>query len=279
MMASLLAAAFAVAPAAPTGCADVPGADSLWQPATRWVFIGELHGTNETPDAFANLVCLAAKARQSVTVALEYPVDAQPVIDAWLASDGSDRARAALLALPAWQRKIQDGRTSAAFLRLFEQLRVLRHAGKVASVRAFDAPSDNSDKRDRNAAMADRLKHIADETSGLVLVLVGNIHAMRVPLVRPAMTIYPAASLLPDGARMSVNVDGDGGAVWNCRLEGCHVYDDGPGPAHRAGIIFDTAPDRRFDATYQLGKPFTAALPAVPGVADTSPLTSAVMKP
>jgi hypothetical protein len=35
-----------------SGCTPIAGADNLWVPNTRWVILGEMHGTNETPDAF-----------------------------------------------------------------------------------------------------------------------------------------------------------------------------------------------------------------------------------
>lgn len=90
-------------------CTPVPGADQLWQPTTRWVIVGEMHGTNETPDAFANLVCLAAATGRPVTVALEYSADDQATIDAYLASSGDAQSRATLLSLPLFTSEMQDG--------------------------------------------------------------------------------------------------------------------------------------------------------------------------
>jgi len=78
---------------ATASCTSVSGADQLWQPTTRWVIVGEMHGTNETPDAFSNLICLAAATSRPVTVALEYSADDQAVIDAYLASNGNAQAR------------------------------------------------------------------------------------------------------------------------------------------------------------------------------------------
>lgn len=276
----LAALALLAASAAPAACVPVEGAAMLWaKPQTRWVIVGEMHGTNETPDAFANLVCLAAKARGPVTVAIEYPADMQPVLDAWLASDGSDAARAALLAGPFWRKPMQDGRTSIAFLRMLDRLRLMHLAGTVLSVRGFDAPWDGSDKRDRNAAMADRLTKIADTVPGLTLVLVGNYHAIIREIPSPRGAVHPAASLLPADKRVAVDVAGAGGSMWNCQMAGCHLYDYGPQPSGPAVIAPDTSPDRRYDVIYTLGRPFTGAEPAVPGIADTKPLNAAVIKP
>ncbi|RYF10702.1 MAG: hypothetical protein EOO77_20985, partial [Oxalobacteraceae bacterium] len=93
-------------------CAPVAGASRLWQPETRWVIVGEMHGTNESPDAFANLVCLASATGRPVTVAVEYTSDDQTAIDTFLASDGSSAARAVLLKLFLFTSELQDGRGS-----------------------------------------------------------------------------------------------------------------------------------------------------------------------
>lgn len=272
--------ALLAASAAPAACAPVEGAASLWaKRETRWVIVGEMHGTNETPDAFTNLVCLAARSRGPVTVVIEYPADMQPVLDSWLASDGGEAARTALLAEPFWRKPTQDGRTSVAFLRMLDRLRLMHRAGTVLSVRGFDVPWDGSDKRDRNAAMADRLTKIADTTPGLTMVLVGNYHAIVREMPSPRGPVRPAASLLPADKRVAVDVAGAGGSMWNCQMEGCHLYDYGPQPTGPASIAPDTTPDRRYDAIYKLGKPFTGAEPAVPGIADTKPFNAANVKP
>lgn len=265
--------------AAAAACSPVPGADALFTPQRRWVIVGDTHGTNETPDAFANLACLAGKARRPVTVALEYPADAQPVLDSWLQSDGGDKARAALLGLPMWRNPLQDGRTSVAFLRLFDRLRRLKQQGLIAGVRGFDMPSDGSAHGDRNAFMAARLTTIAHETGGLVLALVGNFHAIRTSMTFGGQSVAPAASLLPAGARVSVNVVGDGGSAWNCQSDGCRVHsEEAAVGSAKAGITPTRDPADRFDAVYELGKPFTAARPAVPGIADTSAPDKVIIK-
>jgi hypothetical protein len=276
----LAALALLAASAAAPGCVPVKGATTLWaKRETRWIIVGEMHGTNEIPDGFTNLVCLASRSRGAVTVAIEYPADMQPVLDAWLDSDGGEAARVALLAGPFWRNPMQDGRTSVAFLRMLDRLRLMHRAGTVRSVRGFDMPNDGSDKRDRNAAMADRLTKIADAAPGLTLVLVGNYHAIIREMPTPQGPVRPAASLLPADKKVSVDVVGAGGSMWNCQMEGCHLYDYGPQPSGPAGIAPDTSADRRYDAIYTLGKPFTGAEPAVSGIADTSPLKPMTAKP
>lgn len=271
--------ALLAATSAPATCTSVDGATMLWsKPETRWVIAGEMHGTNETPDAFVNLVCLAAAARGPVTVAIEYPADMQPVLDAWLASDGGEAARTALLAGPFWRRSTQDGRTSVAFLRMLDRLRVMHRAGTVRSVRAFCPPNDGPAVGDYNEAMADRLTKIADSAPGLVMVLVGNFHAINHAMTTPQSSIRPAASLLPATKKVSVDIVGAGGSMWACQMDGCHRYDYPAQPGGPSRIAPDTSEDQRYDMIYMLGKAYSAAEPAVPGVADTRPLNSSKIK-
>lgn len=276
----LAALALLAASAAPDACVPVEGAATLWaRRETRWVIVGEMHGTNETPGAFTNLVCLAVQSRGPVTVAIEYPADMQPVLDAWLASDGGEAARTALLAAPFWRRSTQDGRTSVAFLQMLERLRVMHRAGTVRSVRAFCPPKDGPAVGDYNEAMADRLTKIADAAPGLVMVLVGNFHAINHAMTTPQGSIRPAASLLPANKKVTVDIVGTGGSMWACQMEGCHRYDYPAQPSGPSRIAPDTSEDQRYDMIYTLGKPYSAAKPAVPGVADTSPIKLPKIKP
>ena len=78
----LLMMGLAIHAAATTSCSPVPGADQIWSKSSvHWVFIGELHGSNETPAAFGNLVCDAIAHGKHVTVALERPSSEQTALD------------------------------------------------------------------------------------------------------------------------------------------------------------------------------------------------------
>lgn len=78
--------------AAPLPCHEIAGAARAWaEPHTHYVIVGEMHGTNEDPAIFTDLVCLAAKSRRAVLVGLEIPVDEQQSIDEFMASDGAPR--------------------------------------------------------------------------------------------------------------------------------------------------------------------------------------------
>lgn len=246
-----------------SGCVPVPGADGLWQSKTRWVVVGEIHGTNETPDAFTNLVCLAAATGRPVTVALEYSADWQPVINAYLASDGGSEARATLLTLPVWKSEVQDGRGSVAFLRMFDRLRRMKRAGQITGVIGSDEGRSPPPGQMRDAAMAKAWTAIPAANNGIILALVGNIHAMRKAMVRPDRTIVTAGSLMPPARTITVNVIGNGGKAWNCQSDGCGEHKNGAPRTANTGISFGNDADHAWDTTYELGRPTTAAAPAI----------------
>lgn len=255
MLSALLAA---------TSCIPVTGAEEIWQPTTRWVIVGEMHGTNETPDAFANLACLASDTGRPVTVALEYSKDWQPVIDIYLASDGGSQATADLLSLPIWRGDFPDGRGSTAFLRLLDKLRRMKQAGRIAGVACADVGSLAPPEQSRDAFMAQAWTSISAPENAIILALVGNVHAMRTAMVRPNRTIVTAGSLMPPARTVTVNVTGNGGKAWNCREDGCGPNDNGATRNAQAGITFSDAPEFPWSAVYELGEATTAAAPVDP---------------
>lgn len=185
MIAELLAAlALAQAP----GCAPPDGADRLWEDSsTRFVFIGETHGTSEAPAAFAELVC-ARSAAGPVVVALEMPADMQPDLDRWLASDGGPEARDTLLAHNYWGLDHADGRSSTAMLAMLQRLHGLQAAGRDLTVRAFQPSDGRPDGFDQSYYELKMARLLIDAAmlrpDARVLVLGGSLHAMKGPSPR-----------------------------------------------------------------------------------------------
>ncbi len=244
-------------------CKPVDGAGRLLQDDITWIIVGETHGTNETPEAFGNLVCLATRTNRPVIVAVEFSSDFQPAIDLFLASDGGVEAQREFLALPNWRNEFQDGRTSIAMLRLFEELRGLKQAGAIEGVVATDIGRATPEGLQRDAAMANAWQNISREENAIVLALVGNIHAMRIPWSHSSGTITTAGSLMPTAHTITVNVVGNGGDAWNCTREGCGVSRSVSKREAESGLKFSDDPSSRWTVTYDLGVPTTAALPAV----------------
>ena len=273
----LMAAALALAAASAVGpCPVPPGAEALWRPSIRYLLIGEIHGTAETPAAFADLVCAAARSGRPVTVAVEYSSDDQPVLDAFLASNGDAKARAALLTLPIWHDAWQDGRSSTAFLALFERLRVLKQAGLIRGVVCGDSGKDTPKDMTRDTAMSRNWQAVPLGPDGLLIALAGNVHMMRRPVERPGMTIHTAGSLMPRERTMTVDVRYNGGKAWTCQQDGCGVHSAGRTRRVKPGLVPTADPAEQFDAVLELGRPVHAALPALPELRSFKPMAGPV---
>jgi len=162
-------------------CSPVPGADQIWsRPSLQWVWVGESHGSNETPAVFGDLVCEALARGRQVTVALERPTSEQPALQSILTSSDLASAEKELLNQPGW-RQIMDGRASEAMLRLLVSLRDLRKKYPALQISAIDGPSYTAALGSRDEAMGLSVLSLAKRPDDLVLILTGNIHAMRQP--------------------------------------------------------------------------------------------------
>lgn len=219
----LLATAATQSPA----CTDIPGWEQvIADPEIRWVVVGEVHGTNETPAIFADAVCLAAKSRP-VVVALEYPSTDQRAIDDFINSDGGVAAREDFLATQMWNSPIKDGRSSEAMFRLFEVLRQMKSKGQVRAVigfvpsmlaRAstkpeFEVTVARFNQADYEKDMA-KLVEAAAQPGAIVLTLTGNFHATRTELA--GLDFVGMAGHLPPDATLTFDARSNGGQSWTC---------------------------------------------------------------
>lgn len=170
----LICSMLASAASAAEPCRQVEGLAPLLEPKTV-LLLGELHGTAEAPAFAGNVLCLAGARGLKTTLALEVFHEEQERFNAYLASDGGEAARAALLGGPFWTRPFQDGRASRAMLELVETARRLRAAGKSVEIVLFDAAVPT---RSRNLEMANRLRPAIEAAAeGLVVILTGNLHS------------------------------------------------------------------------------------------------------
>ncbi|MCU1226729.1 MAG: hypothetical protein JWQ42_4822 [Edaphobacter sp.] len=192
-------------------CHSIPGAEQLWSDASvHWVLIGEMHGSNETPDAFSNLVCNALAHKRQVTMALERPTSEQAALDGILTHRNLTAAEKVLLAEPDWKNGM-DGRASEAMMRLLLTLRQLREIHSGLEVVAFDAPSEGEIPGARDQAMGHTLLGLGRaKPHSLILVLTGNVHAMQAPQFGYDF----AAMYLPARERLSLEVTDTGGGAW-----------------------------------------------------------------
>ncbi len=268
LIVALTLAAAGPAVAAPPSCHAIPGARALWaEPRTRFILVGELHGTRESPAFFADLACQAASSGRPVVVALERPEAEQPAIDAFMASNGDAAARSRFLASPMW-RDMGFGLSSSAYLKLFERLRQMLLAGDVSAVVGFDPATYTQPitQSSINAAMADRLRAAASlRHDALVLGYMGSLHASKREVVGYGDHFTPAAADLPDLETVSLFIRADG-IAWNC--QGPQPSDCGPhatadeAPIRRQ-VLLDPALRPGYDGVVDLGVRVTASPPAV----------------
>lgn len=155
----------------------------------RLVVLGEYHGTAETPLLVADLMERYSRDNASVRLGLELPMSENAALARYLRSNGDADARDALRTSPFWRVKDgqHDGRRSRDMLALIEALRKLRMQGRDVGVAGYDVETGSADSSEqRDAAMAVHLRQQfnALPVAARMLVLTGNVHAMRSPLPR-----------------------------------------------------------------------------------------------
>lgn len=253
----------AVLMAASPSCGPVVGVQRILEnKRTRWLIIGEQHGTVEAPAAFIDMVCNLARQRP-VTVAVEQPVTEQAAIDAFTASDGGVAARAAFLKSVIWTNRFKDGRSSRAMFDMFESLRQLRTTGRIRGVVAFQ-PIQADSPAGYEKSMADELAR-RSPPSALTVALVGNVHAMRTPVSFSGPAYMPMAGLLPKGETITLDTRPNGGSQWACMSPtdcGPQPMQSGPSPPRGIIIGRDSAP--AYSGVFNLGVPATVSPPQEP---------------
>lgn len=250
------------APAAQIECQRIPNWQQVLEEQPRWIVIGEIHGSNEVPEAFANAVCLTAQSNP-VVVAVKQPTSEQHAIDAFMQSDGGLAAQRAFLKAQIWNSDLKDGRSSEAYVRLFESLRRMRNAGLIEKVVAIQPSTFKTPPTptEYEQAMADLLLAAAPPDT-MVVALVGNLHAMRTEVSwQPAY--MPMAGRLPREATVSLNTSARGGEAWNCHGAdqcGPHSVSAAIRSEEVVGVELD-ADGGPYSGTLHLGVPMTASQP------------------
>ena len=256
---------------ASAACSPVPGADQIWSKnALRWIWIGETHGSNETPAVFGELVCDALTKGKRVTVALERPYSEQAALDGVLSTQDLSAAKKVLLNEPDW-REGMDGRASESMLRLLISLRELHKQYPALKIFAMEGPWTGAVGA-RDEAMGHALLSLkADRPDNLILVLTGNVHAMQAPL----FGFNTAAMYLPRQELLSLEVtNGRGSESWTSTQDGCGAFPSGVADKEKNrpyGIYLGPAfaPVGKVDGILALGVPLTASPPAA---GDPTPL-------
>jgi len=252
-------------------CTPLPGIEPVLARAeTRYVMFGEAHGTVEAPGVFLDAVCAAAATRP-VIVGLEYPPAEQKRLDAYLRSDGGAKAKAGLIAGPAWAEKA--GRASVAMLDLVEGVRKLKRSGANVKLLAFDRDQTaTGTTAAREEGMARALIEAADGSDALIMVLTGVGHADREGFISAKPPFRAAAGALQASKVLSLAFARPGGEAWGCRApeqgaaEVCKAWPlTAREPVQARGIVLDPKLRGGFDGVFHAGRVYTASPPTRQG--------------
>jgi hypothetical protein len=242
-----------------TARAEIPGLSALLaRPGLRYVVVGELHGTEELPAFFGDLV-EEVSARRPVSVVLEYPEQWGRDLDRYLASSGDEAARKTLLSTSFWTRW-RDGRSSKAMFALIEKLRILQ-----VPVAACQPGGSAGDPGGYERVMGQCWLQAADPSRRLTLIFAGNAHASFTPVFGDTM---PAASQLPREQTIALDDLSAPGWSWHCEtVDKCGEYPSHAGDVQKArGIYLEPAlvpmEPGTYDGVYSVGPHFTASPPA-----------------
>lgn len=191
----------------------------------RLVLLGEMHGTREIPRLVTRLA-ERFSLDGPVLLALEIHASEHRALADYLDGAGGDQARERLRQRPFWSVPPQrnDGRRSEDMLDLVERMRQLRGQGRDVAILPFDVANGGSGgSQPRGRAMAAHLRKAWSALPrGRMLVLAGNVHAMRArPAYAPAQMQEPAGAYLQDLAPVSIDIGAASGAFWACPDAGC----------------------------------------------------------
>ncbi len=191
------------------------------------LFIGERHGTRETP---AVVACLAERflaSGERIMLAFEFPAELETSLQNYYNAP-SETPQLWILNNWFWRDSFyQDGRRSRAMLALLRQAWKWKKAGQKLSVHTIDIFYDPAMRNaagvsvnNRNAFMAARLKTLIEKDKpDRVIVLVGRGHARILPYDNPAYRNDPPIPLHLNGYRIwSVDVGALDGERWSCRI-------------------------------------------------------------
>lgn len=248
-------------------CDKLPGMDSVKSRKERFFLFGELHGTNEVPQIFSDLICSFGK-KQELLVLLEMDQDQQRSLDSYMASARKTNDVANLLGNDHWKFGV-DGRASAAMLRLIDRIAELKGAGFRISLRAFHPSFVESREVDaREAAIARSWQELTSRfPKSRVLVLTGLYHIGRLPSLGGS----PAAMRIPTRDVISFRPLLQGGNAWSCQGTKCDVNEVEIIYEGRRGILSSSKAKMTDENTideviyyYSTGSSYSASFPASP---------------
>lgn len=244
-------------------CSQINGVEQVL--GTAGVFIGDMHGTVESPAFLGALACHAVKSGRPLVVAMEYDARDQSVIEQFLLTADEKKAVGLLTATPHWTGN-RDGRASAAMREALLELRRLARAGNQVRLIAYDLGGTTSADRDRRSADLIGRIHSDDNGAAYWIVFGGNVHARKtrgLPFRNApsgSEEHEPLGHLIRDWGLIHLDAAYRGGSGWGCPGPGpdnCTMINFGPActadcPAHPTIHLRHTDP--AYDGVYDVGK-------------------------
>lgn len=207
---------------------DMPqGWDQVAQRHTKFVVFGEVHGTREAPAFVGKVACALSERGERILIAVEHHAIYNSAFQsAW---DMREEDFEAAVRKAGWAER-DDGVGSEAMMGLLVYLHSLKQQGKSIDIVAFNGAKDDAQGRKfRNqpgqgpheAAQAENIRIAAQaKPYDHVLVLVGNLHARKLPVENGHSSFKPMVmQLARPEAITALDMKTSGGTHWDCTLK------------------------------------------------------------
>lgn len=254
------------------GCAPVEGVEQVL--AGPGVFIGDMHGSVESPAFLSALACHVVKSGRPLVVAMEYDAKDQAALDRFLAMADEKQATSLLTRTSHWTGN-RDGRASGAMRDALLAIRGYARAGGDVELMAYDFWGSASQERDSRSADYLQRKWTDDGTAAYWIVFGGNVHARKIKgLPLPGYEGHePLGYLIRDWGLIHLDAAYGGGTGWGCTgpsPDDCSTRDLGPGcsaacPPHPVIRLQHSHP--AYDGVYDIGR-LTVSRPLALSAAD-----------
>jgi hypothetical protein len=254
-------------------CNPVGGVEQVLQ--APGVFIGDMHGTEESPAFLMDLSCHVMKSGRPLAIAMEYHADDQSILDEFLKTSDEQVASRVLTSTVHWTKNI-DGRASPAMRDALLAIWRYGHSGGKVRLLAYDLNVSTWQERDTASAKYISREKAKSTTDTFWIVFGGNVHARKTKGLRFAgappdsENHEPLGFQIRDWKLVHLNVYYRGGTGWGCvggpDAANCSVMEFGPActtdcPPHaviRLGRQGQS--DDAYDGVYDVGR-LTASPP------------------
>ncbi len=242
-------------------CAPIDGVQQVL--GGSGVFLGDMHGSRETPTFLGDLSCHVMNTGRALVVAMEYDAADQAVLDRFLVIADEKQATSLLTSTRFWTGN-KDGRASPGLRDALLSIR--RHARAGAQVRLVGYDGLSATAEGRDSASAAHIRRIRSRDTGNVFWIVfgGNVHARKTkglsgPGVPPGYENREHLGyLIRDWGLVHLDAMYRGGSMWMCSGRDCAVTPMGGDPACRdcppTAVIRLTRSNPAYDGYYDVGR-------------------------